>query len=383
MPKKRLLKLDIVHPRSYLERVQREWADLDRISLEEYRERLIALRSNYSDYYTHYLNESGEWEAEEYFLHDPVYQQKVAERIYGKAKYNFYKQARRIRRRLPYVQPLDMRHQIIKDYIAHYRPDVIFVRSQPVPSRFWQQFRIDALLVARLSARMPRRWHPNDFDLIYTDNPDFQHFFQLHGTPTILNDQGFDQRINAELIDRPKQYDATFVGGLGYENFGQRTDFMRAIAQRYEGFRWWGYWWHSSSYTEPMEQYPELARTYEGSTSGLEMYQIYRDSRIIVNDYVDTAGGIGFNQRMFEVMGVGSLLLTRAARNFEGVFPDDIFVTYDSLDDCLEKIAYYLDHPEEREAIAARGKAFIAERYGYERITAEFGAELTRRLATR
>ena len=113
------------------------------------------------------------------------------------------------------------------------------------------------------------------------------------------------------------------------------------------------------------------------------MYQTYYDADICLNDYVDTANGIGFNQRMFEVMGVGGFLLTRTAPNFAKDFPDDIFATYADEEDCLRQIDYYLAHPEERATIAERGQQFILEKYNYERIVAEFSADLLSHLPVR
>ena len=57
--KLKLLKFDIIHPVSYLNEKKNEWKDIRSISAKEYRDRLIALRSNYSDYYTYHLNKSG------------------------------------------------------------------------------------------------------------------------------------------------------------------------------------------------------------------------------------------------------------------------------------------------------------------------------------
>lgn len=374
---KKLLKFDIIHPPEYLQKKIKEWDDLDALSLKEYRERLIALRSNYSDYYTHHLNQTGAWEAEEFFLLDKVYLEKVAKETLGSSRYLLKLKAKiaaKIFRKYDYY-----RDQVIDRYIQRFKPDVIFVRSQPIPSAFWQRYRHNTLLVSRLSARLPKQWHPADWNLIYTDQPDFQTFFQLHGVDTIINDQGFDIRIPEELKRTEKKYDCSFVGGLGTQNFLERTQFINTIASK-TNFKWWGYWWTYGSDGRKLKDFPALETSYQGYTSGLEMYQTFVDSKISLNDYVDTANGIGFNQRMFEVMGVGGFLLTRWAPNFEDTFPPDIFVTYTDEKDCLEKIEYYLENDEKREEIAAAAKRFIAENYDYKRIAHSFSQDLNKRL---
>jgi glycosyltransferase involved in cell wall biosynthesis len=371
MPK--LLKFDIIHPREYLEKKKSTWPDLENLSRSQYLQRLLALRSNYSDFYTYYLNQDPNWQAEEFFLLDNTYLNKTAQELFG-SLYWPTKLRQGLSKKFRYDFHKWMRY-VVDAYVQEFKPEVIFVRSHPLPSQFWQKYRKNSHLVARLSARLPQEWHPNDWDLIYTDQPTFKLFFELHGVKTILNDQGFDQRINAELVKREKQYETTFVGGLGTQNFLQRTEFFNQIAQNLP-FKWWGYWWQYGGDGRQMSDFPALEKTYHGSTSGLEMYQIFRDSRVVVNDYVDTANGIGFNQRMFEVMGVGSFMLTRQAPNFGKVFPADIFVTYTDAKDCQDKAQYFLKNEKEREEIAANAQKFIAERYNYDRISAEFQQDL-------
>jgi hypothetical protein len=371
MRRRRLLKFDVVHPASYLDRKHAEWDDLGALSAAAYRDRLNRLRSNYSDYYTHYLDEQ-HWQGEEFYLH-PTYLDKVAREMYG-AALPLRRLPSAVRQRL-HGGPAWMK-RVVGDYIRTTQPDVLFVRSQPLPSAFWQRFRDDCLLVARLSARMPRQWHPEHFDVIYTDVPVFRDFFALHDVPVYLNDQGFDPRLLDELDDRPKQRDVTFVGGLGTTNFSKRTRLLERIAAEVPSFQWWGYWYPSWTDSTPTDAFPNLQRTFQGPTSGREMFQIYRDSRICLNDYVDTADGLGVNQRMYEVMGVGSFLLTREAPNLDDDFPGRPFGTYDGEDACLDRIRYFLEHDEEREALARRGQALVLEDYNYRDIVRDVGDTL-------
>ena len=375
---KKLIKFDIIHPREWLTAKKAELPDLEGMSLEAYREWLISLASNYSDFYTHYLNESGNWEAEEFFLLDSDYIWKAAVSMWGRVK------AGLLRRTILWSTRLTKNRShwteyVVRHYLQRFQPDVIFVRSQPLNSRFWQSFRPQAKIVGRLSARLPRNWHPNDFDLLYTDQPDFKHFFELHGVPTILNDQGFDERVARRLRRNPPTDTIVFIGGLGTQNFLGRTEFLERVAGRVD-LDWWGYWWQSGGDGRGLPDFPALRASFRGPTSGMEMYQTYADAAICLNDYVDTANGIGFNQRMFEVMGAGGFLLTRSAPNFADTFPAGIFAIYTDYEDCQKKIDYYLRRPEEREAIARRGQEFILKNYNYHRIATEFSEDLIKLL---
>lgn len=377
MARYRLLKFDVVHPMSYLHSKQEAWDDLNELSQEEYRTRLNRLRSNYSDYYTYHLDDEV-WEAEEYYLLDPVYTRKVARELHGMQRWG----RRLITNLKTRIRPSagEWSTQVVEDYIRAYEPDVLFPRSQPLPSSFWQQFRDDCLLVARLSARMPKNWHPEHFDVLYTDHPVFRDFFELHDVPTYINDQGFDERILSEVEDNGRPRDVTFVGGLGTHNFSRRTELLERVAAEIPSFKWWGYWWPSWDDSQPTEDFPNLQRTFQGPTSGVEMFQIYRDSKVVLNDYVDTADGLGVNQRMYEVLGVGAFMLTREAPNFDEDFPTRPFETFENAGECLDKIQYFLEHGTERQQIAEEGQEYVLKHFNYSDIIREFDHTLRRHL---
>ena len=375
---RKLLKYDIIHPATWLEQQKQQNPAVRKMNLREYRDWLNGLRSNYSDFYTYWLNQAGGWEAEEYYLMDPEFTAKAAQQLWGRWGalavrlwcWPWGRLGRRAR---------NFENTTLAAYARRFGADVVFARSQPRPSAFWRRLVPGALTVARLSARLPRNWHPNDFDLIYTDQPDFKVFFELHGTPTIVNKQGFDERLLAEIRPNPNPAGVVFVGGLGTQNFLQRTEFLEQLAAAIS-LDWYGYWWQYGGDGRTLTDFPALSAAFRGSTSGLPMFQHYVDAAVCVNDYVDTANGIGYNQRMFEVMGIGGFLLTRQAPNFSKDFPEGIFATYRTLEECLEKIAYYQDHPEERAEIARRGQAFVLENFNYRDIARRFGRDLSEAL---
>jgi len=93
----------------------------------------------------------------------------------------------------------------------------------------------------------------------------------------------------------------------------------------------------------------------------------YRDhfaaARIILNQSVRN----DINFRVFEALATGSLLLTDAVGNgLEQLFEDGRhLVTYrkGDVDDAVTKARYYLEHPQEREQIAAHGHALVCSRH--------------------
>ena len=62
--------------------------------------------------------------------------------------------------------------------------------------------------------------------------------------------------------------------------------------------------------------------------------------------------------RMFEALGSGSFLLTDTIPEDQNVFREGVhFVGYSNMNDMIDKAKYYLEHEDERAAIAARGQA--------------------------
>jgi spore maturation protein CgeB len=67
-------------------------------------------------------------------------------------------------------------------------------------------------------------------------------------------------------------------------------------------------------------------------------------------------GSVG-NMRMYETTGMGTCLLTDSGDNMADLFePDREVVTYSSIDECIEKSRYLLDHEDVRRKIALAGQ---------------------------
>jgi len=110
--------------------------------------------------------------------------------------------------------------------------------------------------------------------------------------------------------------------------------------------------------------------TFIGSLYGHRKKYVNSDERILVlnNAYSDqhniavasskinlnfTDGGT--SDRAYKVLATKGFMLTQPWPNMHSMFPDKCFDTFTSIPEMKEKITYYLDHPEERIEIAARG----------------------------
>jgi spore maturation protein CgeB len=90
---------------------------------------------------------------------------------------------------------------------------------------------------------------------------------------------------------------------------------------------------------------------------GIDMYQVLRQSRVTFNKHTDAAIDNVGNIRMFQATGVGTCLLTDTGTNMRDLFEEDSeVVTYRTIDECIEKVKYLLEHDDVRQQIAVAGQ---------------------------
>ena len=74
----------------------------------------------------------------------------------------------------------------------------------------------------------------------------------------------------------------------------------------------------------------------------------------------------GIPLRVLDIMACGGFVLSNWQPEIAEYFAEGTeIVTFDSLEDCLAKAAYYLSHEEERRQIAANGKRKVREAFSY------------------
>ena len=96
-----------------------------------------------------------------------------------------------------------------------------------------------------------------------------------------------------------------------------------------------------------------------------KMPLIFKQSKINLNITLRSIKS-GIPLRAFDIMGAGGFLLSNHQADLLDLFvPDEDFVYYESREDLLRKVGYYLEHQEERKAIAKNGHDKVAARHTY------------------
>lgn len=124
-------------------------------------------------------------------------------------------------------------------------------------------------------------------------------------------------------------------------------------------------------------KYPLLKKHHRGIVDyHKQMPQVFVHSKINLNLSLRSIHS-GIPLRVLDVMACGGFVLTNRQAEITEYFDDGReIVTFGSMEECLDKITYYLEHEEERQAVAAAGLRSVQEKFGYrEGLIKLFGLE--------
>ena len=253
-------------------------------------------------------------------------------------------------------------HAVARAQVEALDPEVVYLQD------FWfftaRELRAmkseGRFLVGQLGSRPPDDGRVALCDLVLTSFPHFVPRLREQGIdceyfPIAFYERVLD-RLRAEGLACDPTTDerdirAAFVGGIHAPDVHRGgTALLERLAAEAD-VEFWGY------VKDELRPGSPIRARHHGEAWGLDMYRILARTQVAVNRHGDIAEDYANNMRLFEATGVGALLVTESARNLPGLFtPGEEVVTYDSPDDLVEKVRYYVTHPDERRAIAAAGQ---------------------------
>lgn len=161
--------------------------------------------------------------------------------------------------------------------------------------------------------------------------------------PQAYNPAGQYARSTEEALEfgrvrKLKRHDVVFVGHL---NDPTRIAALDLVFREFPN-SWWGSM--------------RTGRVFERAAD------LYTQGRVVFNHAIND----DVNMRVFEALATRSLLLTPAVSSLGQLFVDGIhLVTYGSMDEALTKARFYIDHPDEAEAIADAGYREVMENHTF------------------
>ena len=259
---------------------------------------------------------------------------------------------------------------IVALQIETIQPDVIYT-CDPVrfDSRFFRTLTHQAsLLMGWRGANIHDGMDWSSFDVILSGLPGLlERASELGARDTAFFFPGFPESINAHIENETERFDVVFSGSWTTGQHQARNQMLTHVADQGattgQPFTC-VYYLNSGKEALPASvQHVALPPRF-----GISMHKALKRGRIVLDgraDHtftragtrIDIGGQETVNMRLFEATGQGSFILTQhldqLGRYFE---PGSEIETYRSQDELIEKIRYYLDHPEERRAIAERGQ---------------------------
>jgi spore maturation protein CgeB len=206
-------------------------------------------------------------------------------------------------------------------------------------------------------------------------------YYQSKGFDAYLFQFGFESSLLQKIDTRNKIYDVSFAGSLTLRSGGhhERLKILGYVAKKCNVHYWLSSFDENKVYLlknvlqklgggefADVEDILRLVYLNKGSVFGLSMYQVLANSQITLNSHIDTAQSAAGNIRLWEATGVGACLVTDWKENLSDLFKPDIeVVTYQTKEECVEKINYLLNHPQQMKAIAEAGQKRTLEQYSY------------------
>lgn len=324
-----------------------------------------------ADFYSRNLNALGHEALELHANNEPM--QRAWAREHGVAvRYDSGKrwQLRMRRKIVPWVSKLpDTRwmYEILAAQIRHYKPDVILNQVlDGISHTFLREMKQHTrLLVGQFAAPLPEDADMSVYDLFISSLPNFVDRFRAAGIASELNRLAFEPAILDVVPEQERIYPISFIGSIS-RHHDERGKLIEGLCREFD-IRIFG------QGVERLPQDSPVRQHHGGPAWGKEMYRILGRSKIALNHHIAIAGPYANNMRLYEATGMGAMLLTDWKENLHEMFePGGEVAAYRSHDECFEMIRYYLDHQEERQAIATAGQKRTLREHTYLKRMEEF-----------
>ncbi len=216
------------------------------------------------------------------------------------------------------------------------------------------------LVVGQHASKLPPVEHFRGCDLIISSLPNQVEKIREVGVKAEYLPLAFEARLVDQVGLVPKQYSVVHTGGYAGIH-KERTQLLEQVAEQVD-LDFWGYG------VEALPKSSAIHRKYHGQAWGIDMYRVRASGRVVLTKHITSvAGPFANNMTLFETTGIGSLLVTDHKANLSKLFePGKEIVVYNGVQDCVEKIRYYLEHDEERESIAKAGQRRTLREHTYQ-----------------
>jgi spore maturation protein CgeB len=175
-------------------------------------------------------------------------------------------------------------------------------------------------------------------------------YFRAKGLQSQILPHGFNTRILRHLEEDPGPpiHDFMFTGNF-YPAHSERREALLKLTRELPMSIW--------TDSKLPASVVESGAIVKKALWGTEMYRTVQKSKAVYNIHLDTTGDWATNQRLYEVTGSGSVLVTDMKSNLADLFDlDRDIVSYSTVDECVEKVKFILKNESARQQIANSGR---------------------------
>jgi spore maturation protein CgeB len=318
-----------------------------------------------SDYYSEGLIKLGQ-QAEDIIVNDEILQEKWVKEHKIKISY-FFDRLKKIKFlgkffcRFDKSFNISSTYQIIFEQVKFYHPDIFYSHDLTFFSpRFLKKIKKQVkFVVGQIASKLPDDKYLKAHDLILSSLPNIVEYVKTLGVAGEYFKLAFSPEVLQYVSDSPQKYDIVHIGGYGQVH-KKRKELLEYAAKLIK-IDFWGY---GAEYLNPQG---EIIKNYHGQMWGLERFQLFHNSKMIITNHEEIAGGYANNMTLYEATGSGAMLLVDAQKNLGEIFQVGTeVVAYKDAEDLVQKLKYYSTHEDERKKIAAAGQARTLREHTYD-----------------
>jgi hypothetical protein len=283
------------------------------------------------------------------------------------------------------LKPGSSSYDILAAQLEHFKPDVFYTQG---PSSIPEQLRLRLPGLAKVNVcwKAPPDFHSGSvgFDIAVNNFPSsFKKYYELgfkkvgHLTPS------FDPVMEEPSKNSDRQIDLSFAGSYSrhHRNRSAVLNSLEGLDGRYVVKHALmfdrltklanspaGYLPIISKYRAPRH----LRRNTAPPVSGKGMYELFGNSKIVLNTGIDLSGSDRGNIRCFEIMGCGALMLTDVGTYPEGMIDGETMCVFQSPDQIPYHVERILADDDLRIRIASQGLSLMKQKYSKEVVWKNF-----------
>ena len=253
---------------------------------------------------------------------------------------------------------------IVDRLLRVYQPDLLFFHGRDISDE----------LLKRLKNRMPVVMYFDDClkgagrsielikkqgrqaDIMYLTNRGEIAQYRQWGVNAKFITGGCDPKAH-RVVQSPESFYRSEVAFIGKANEADRVACMREVAQRFD-LKLWGADWENNG-----------LKAAARDVYAAEYRQICAGAKIVLGWNIDSTVDLYFSNRTWYTLGCGGFLLTAYSPSLEEIFGRGHELDwFETIEECCEKIEYYLRNDEQRQKIARAGYELAHRVYSYDKM---------------